>query len=308
MTCDNPTQRAINLRKGTIVATFSALSYSAAVVFVRFAYRAGILPGTAILLRFTIATATVGVWLTMSRTWIRLPWRRVVPLFLLGFLAYTLLGATWFIALNRAPAWLVSLFTALSPLAVTLGSWAFLHDRVDRQEITALTVVLAGAGLLFGHGLEPAEWQGIALMALNLTVYTVYLLVGQRWTRGVPSAISTFWMTAGAALGGLTYALLSGQFSLGFRPDGWLWATFFGIVSTALAIMFLWQGISLIGPARTAIIGSLEPPLSILWSVLILGERLSPLQGIGGLLMLAGVILLRIDLASMTYTRQRNRR
>jgi drug/metabolite transporter (DMT)-like permease len=60
--------------------------------------------------------------------------------------------------------------------------------------------------------------------------------------------------------------------------------------------MFLWWGIGLLGPSRATIIGAVEPFLSILLSVLVLGEAMSPLQGAGGVLILIGVVLVRINL------------
>jgi drug/metabolite transporter (DMT)-like permease len=77
-------------------------------------------------------------------------------------------------------------------------------------------------------------------------------------------------------VGTFFYAILSGQLSFQFEPTGWVWASLFAVVSTVLAIMFLWWGIGLLDPSRATIIGALEPFLSILLSVLILGERRHP--------------------------------
>lgn len=46
---------------------------------------------------------------------------------------------------------------------------------------------------------------------------------------------------------------------------------------------------SRIGASRTAIIGSLGPMLSILLSINILGEQLSPVQWLGAAVVMAGV-------------------
>ena len=100
----------------------------------------------------------------------------------------------------------------------------------------------------------------------------------------------------GATAGTFFYALLSRQLAFDFAPAGWIWAALFAIVSTVLAVTFLWWGIGLLGPARAAIIGSLEPLLSVLLSILVLGEALSPLQALGGILILSGVVLVRLNL------------
>ena len=282
------------MQKGATFSTLSAISYAAAVVFVRYAYRAGITPGTAIFLRFAIASAVLLLFLMLSGRWTRLPRSQATVLFLLGFLAYTTLGTTWFLALSTTPAWLVSLFVAFYPLLLSLSSWLFLGEALDRQKALALALVLSGGVALFWRPFEQTALTGILLMLLNIVVQTAYVLIGQRWTRGVPPAVSTAWMTIGAMGGTFLYALFAGQLSLHFAAIGWAWATLFGVISTALAIMFLWWGINLLGPTRAAIIGSLEPLFSVLLSVVVLGETMTALQVVGGVLVIAGALLVRI--------------
>ncbi|MBN1814230.1 MAG: DMT family transporter [Anaerolineae bacterium] len=292
----NPDVSDSDLRKGATVAALSAISYSTAIIFVRYAYRAGISPGTAIFLRFTIASIVLVGFLVLTRRWVKLPHTQVVALFLLGFLAYTTLGTTWFVALSTTPAWLVSLIVSIYPLLVSMGSWLFLGDVPDVPRIAALALVLAGSVALFWRPFEEVALTGVWLMLLNVVVNALYVLVGQRWTRGVAPGMSTAWMVSGAMVGTFFYAVLSGQLSFHFEATGWVWASLFAVVSTVLAIMFLWWGIGLLGPARATIIGALEPFLSVLLSVLVLGEVVSPLQAGGGILILIGVVLVRLNL------------
>ena len=69
--------------------------------------------------------------------------------------------------------------------------------------------------------------------------------------------------------------------------------TLFATISTVLGATALWWGIGLIGPSRVAIISSVEPLVSILLAVLILGERLLPLQIVGGAFILLGMVLVQ---------------
>lgn len=281
------------LRRGTAISILSAISFASAVIFIRHAYQAGILPVTAVFLRFTIAAITLVLFLILSGQWTKLPGRQAGLLFLLGFVAYTTLGTTWVIALSITPAWLVSLIIAMYPLCVSISSWIFLKEPVRRQQLIALATVLLGGIALSWRPFEGVAWSGILLMIFNVMINTAYILVGQRWTRGIPPAMSAAWLITGAMFGTFLYALLSHQISFAFAPIGWLWATFFALISTVLAILTLWWGISLIGPTRAAIIGSFEPLCSILFAVLLLGERLWPLQIVGGVLILIGVLLVQ---------------
>jgi len=282
-----------DLAKGTFVCVSSAIFYSGAVVFVRYAYRAGVSPGTAIFLRFVLASAALGLFLRLTGRWVKLPPARIAALFGLGFLAYTVLGVTWFWALNTTPAWLVSLLLALYPLLVNVGSWLFLREPVRRLQVAALFSVLVGGVVLFWQPFEGATWTGVALMLVNVVINALYVLVGQRWTQGVPPAMSAAWMIIGAAVGTCLYAVFFAQLSFSFDLVGWVWIALFAVISTVLSIMFLWWGIGLIGPSRASIIGSLEPLFSILLSVFILGERLSLLQLPGGVFILTGMFLVQ---------------
>jgi drug/metabolite transporter (DMT)-like permease len=265
-----------------------------AVIFVHYAYEAGVSPGTAVFLRFAIAAVVLRVFLGLTGQWKKLPNIKILALFLLGLLCYTILGTTWFVALSITPSWLVSLFVALYPLLVCISSWLFLSEKMDQFKITALILVLVGSTALFWHPFEGIVVLGIVLMVFNIAVQTLYVLIGQHWTRDVPPAISTTWMVTGAAIGTLIYAIASNQLSFAFAPSGWIWSTGFAIISTALAIMFLWWGIGLIGPSRAAIIGSLETVFAILLSVIILGETMSLLQISGGILIFSGAVLVRV--------------
>jgi drug/metabolite transporter (DMT)-like permease len=56
--------------------------------------------------------------------------------------------------------------------------------------------------------------------------------------------------------------------------------------------MFLFvQGIAMIGAQRAVIIDSLEPVLSALYALALLGERMKPVALVGGLLIVAGVVI-----------------
>lgn len=282
-----------NLRQGTAAAILAAMSFGSAVVFIRYAFQAGVVPITAAFLRFTIAALILMVLLSLSRRWSPISARRAITLLGLGMIMYTTAGVTWLTAFSLIPAWLVSLIVALHPLVVTLGSWLFLRERLYWPQILALLTVLAGSACLFWRPFEGAAWTGIGLMLLNVLVSAAYILIGQRWTRDLPPLTSAIWLITGGMLGTLIYGLLFQQLSFTFAPSGWLWIILFALISTVLAVSMLWWGINLIGPSRTAILGSFEPVFSIVLAVLLLDERLWPLQVVGGGLILAGMFLVQ---------------
>jgi len=279
------------MRKGAAIVTLSALSFGSAGVFVRYAYQAGISPGTAVFLRFAISMLVLVLALTFTGRWVSLSPRQLIGLFLLGFVGYSILGTTFYISFSLLPAWLVFLATSLHPLTVNIGNWIFLNERPSKWQLSALMMVLSGGIFLFLQPFEGANWIGLLLMGINVLTMAIYILVGQHWTRGVPPIISATWIIIGGAAGTLFYALVTKEFSFSFAPSGWLWALCFALISTAFAFITRWWGIGLIGASRSMIIGSFEPLWGVILAVLVLGERLSPLQVGGGLLILGGMFL-----------------
>ncbi|MFN8455527.1 MAG: DMT family transporter [Anaerolineae bacterium] len=143
------------LRKGTAIATISAMSFGSAVVFIRYAFQAGMVPITAAFLRFTLAAIIIVILLSLKRGWTPISPRRAIILLSLGMIMYTTAGVTWLTAFSLIPAWLVSLIIALHPLVVTLG-WLFLRERLYWPQLLALLTVLLGSACLFWR---PFEWR-----------------------------------------------------------------------------------------------------------------------------------------------------
>ena len=283
-----------NVLRGAVAGILSAFAYATAVVFVHHAYRAGMSPLTTTFLRFTTAFVSLFLFLKLSRRWVSLPGSQVRALFLSGLLLYAAMGITWFLALSMTPTWLVSLLVALFPVPVMLGSRLFLGARIDRQQVLALAIVLAGNVALFWRPFSGSALTGVALMALSVTLYAVYVIAGERWARGCDPLMRTVWTAMGAMVGTGFYGTATKQLSLDFAPSGWLWAMLLGIVCTVLGIAFLWQSVADIGPGRTALLATLEPLFSVLLAIALLGERMSGLQWLGGVVILAGILSMQI--------------
>jgi len=73
--------------------------------------------------------------------------------------------------------------------------------------------------------------------------------------------------------------------------DLWLPILGLGLVATAIAIQTFYAGVRRIGAARASIISTVEPVWTIAMAVILFGESLTPIQVLGGLVVLGAVIL-----------------
>jgi drug/metabolite transporter (DMT)-like permease len=136
---------------------------------------------------------------------------------------------------------------------------------------------------------------GFLITIVNALAIGLYFILSEGYFgKGEPKIRGTRWMLTGA----LSFSLLWIPF-LGFQlPDsalGWLLVAALGIFGTLLPLLLLNIGLQLVGAARGSVIVSLQPVFAILFSVLFLDERLTGQQWLGGVLVIASVLILQLS-------------
>jgi drug/metabolite transporter (DMT)-like permease len=276
-----------------------AFGYSVFPVFTKQALDEGLRPTDLLVWRFVIAVPVA--WsLLFVRTkrggpsWQSAPRRLMAALGLL----FGVMALLAFAGLEHLPASLFTVIIYTYPAMVALGSW-LLGRPVPRALWGALVVTMFGIALTVPEvfaGTGGADPLGMWLTLLNAACYAVYLLVSgsasARAGRGEgpfdPIVASTWSMT-----GSLVFALTVGAM-VGVRgPSSFAGAAGIvglALVSTIAAGWTIMIGVGRLGPARAALISTIEPVLTLTWAVILLGETLQVLQLVGAALVIAGVV------------------
>ncbi|MGA7878093.1 MAG: DMT family transporter, partial [Desulfoferrobacter sp.] len=77
-------------------------------------------------------------------------------------------------------------------------------------------------------------------------------------------------------------------------PIEWFWIIYIVVFGTVVPFGLYFEGISLIRSTRASITATLEPITAGVVAYLFLGETMQPLQLLGGLLVIASVIILQV--------------
>jgi drug/metabolite transporter (DMT)-like permease len=160
--------------------------------------------------------------------------------------------------------------------------------------VAALVAASAGT-LLVLVGAAGAELDALgALLAFGAAAtYTVYILVADTVVGRVSPLLLSALVMTGAAVTLAVRALLSGGVDLGFAPRGWFWLACIAGVSTVLAMLAFFAGLRRTGPSSAAILSTFEPVVTTALAAVALGELLTPVQLVGGVLVLSAVVALR---------------
>ena len=274
---------------GVVLIAVSAASFGAMAVFARLAYDDGADVTAVLFLRFAIAAPLMALLMRLrGLAWPR--GRLLAGLAAMGGLGYVGQSLSFFTALTKASASLVALLLYAYPAIVTVLSVLVLGERLTRPRVAALGVALAGAVLTIGPELS-GEPLGVVLGASAAVIYSVYILVGSRLTpRSGALPASAVIMAAAAAVYAGVVAVQRPAFPA--TAGSWAAVVAIALVSTVVAITTFFAGMARLGPTDASTLSTLEPVVTVVLAALVLDERLSAAQLVGGLLILAAVVVL----------------
>lgn len=189
-----------------------------------------------------------------------------------------------------------TLLANLASIFVTLAAWVLWKQRPSAMFVAGLAAALAGVGLLVraSLGFSPTALLGDGLGVVTAMFYAWYLLsVKGLRDRGAATLQLMAVTTTLTAIILLPVALASGEALLPATATGWL--TLFGLawISHAAGQGLIAYALAHL-PAGFSSVGLLfQPVMAALFAWVLLGESLSVLQVVGGLVVLAGIALAR---------------
>jgi len=274
---------------GVFLIIVSGISFGAAAIFARFAYDAGTNPITLLFLRFGIASICM-ISIILVRK-IPLPRGRIlIGLVLMGALGYVGQSFCYFTGLTLASAGLVALLLYLYPAIVTVISVILLKETVSKLKITALILALAGTVLTIGPagGGQPL---GILLSLGAAFIYSIYILVGSKIVKqGTAIQSSTVIIISAAVVYGGLISIQGPVFPA--TLSGWISVIALALISTVLAAVTFLAGLERVGPMNASTLSTIEPMVTVVLASLILGETITLLRVLGGIMILLAVIFL----------------
>jgi drug/metabolite transporter (DMT)-like permease len=274
----------------------------------RAAYDAGLTP-----LVFSFWRAAIGaVALAALLGWLhargrdRVRWRALPPRALVALLvaggASVVLNLAIFSAFQETSIALALLGFYTYPALVAGAAVLLGEERLTGTRAAALALALLGmAVVVLGGATGGTAFSalGFGLAILAAAMQAVYILLGRRGFRAIPSEEATFGIIGIDAMTFLALVVATGAGEVAALPleepstlPVLLWA---GVAGAGVPTLLFLLGIRSIGPTRTSIIALLEPVFGALLAAVLLGEALGPIQAAGGVLVLAGAALLQRD-------------
>ena len=277
--------------KGYLCAFISAFTYGLIPLFMIPIKKAESFSVDATLFyRFLIASGAILLFLCYQKQRLRINLREGLIISILGLL-YALSAEFLFLAYDYLSPGIASTIFFSYPIIVALVLVLFYKEKITFPTILSLLLVVAGVGVLSIKEGSTINYIGLGISLLGALVYALYILIVNKVRIEASGVKISFYSMLFSSLYFWVKTLILGESiaipSLSLVGD----ITLFAMITTSLSLVALVYAVRYIGSTPTAIMGAFEPIVAVLISVGLFGEALTSSLIIGGMVIIAGVLI-----------------
>jgi drug/metabolite transporter (DMT)-like permease len=261
-------------------------------------FNIGLPPAELVLIRLTLAAVTLTLILFFfdrKRMVISL---KDIPYFLiLGLVGVAGMQFTYYYTISKIHVGPAILLQYIQPVWVSLFAFFFQKEPLSKAKIAALLLAVMGCYFVVGGyqtDLLRLNKIGIVSGVLASFFFAFYALFGQK---GLKKYDSWTLILYGFGFGAVLYWILFSPIKIitsGYSFKVWMAFLYIAIFSTLIPFGLYFKGIERIRATRASITATWEPVVAGFTAYIVLGEVLYPLQVLGGIGVIAAVILLQI--------------
>ena len=246
--------------------------------------------GELALYRAILAAILIGVFLTIGRRWSGLrAAKKELPLL---FASGAAMGINWILLFQAYRYTTVSIATLsyyFAPVIVTLTCPILFRERLTKKQWVCFIMSTLGLILIIGVGSPSggrSDLTGI-LFGLGAACFYAAVILLNKFIRQVGGIQRTFLQFLAAIIVLIPYVVCTGGSSLGkLNTVAWISLLAVGLIHTGITYCMYFTALKELKGQETAILSYLDPLVAVLVSVVVLHEKLTLLQAIGGILIL----------------------
>jgi drug/metabolite transporter (DMT)-like permease len=282
---------------GYLYVTLAAILFAVSGTAAKFLFNRGITSYQMIQLRVTLAFCGLLLWLLLrNRLLLKIDLKDCFYFMFLGTLGIGAAQFFYLFAISKINVAAAILLHYTGPVFVTVYAAMFLHQRLTRNSILAIFGTLVGCFLVVGaYNLDLLSLNRIGIIGgmLAAVAFAIYSLLSEYGMRKYsPWTVLLYGLLFAALIWNILHPPLNAILQP-YEPVVWFWILFIATGGTILPFGLYFEGINRIRATHASITATLEPISAGFIAAIFLGETMAPLQILGGLLVIASVILLQ---------------
>jgi len=280
--------------RGAWFIVASAAGFATLGILIKFAFAGGANITTILAGRFLLTALFLLALLRLRHTPLTVSRKLMLQLVLMGAVGYGGMSMLYANSIHFLTASLTSMLLYTYPALVTLLAVLIRIERFSLTKGAALLICSCGLLLLLGVSFDGAQLEGVLSALGAAVIYSCYILIGNRILKNLDPLVTSLYVCTSAGLAFLIYGLATGDLVYRMTPSGWLAIVGVAVFPTIFGVIGFFAGLRLVGATNASIISTLEPLITVLLSAILLGERITPTQGLGGAILLFGAVVLQL--------------
>jgi probable blue pigment (indigoidine) exporter len=254
----------------------------------------GFSPAALLPVQLLASSIVLGLALLLSRTRMRAI-DRPVRVAALGVLNPGVAYALALIGLSRVDASISVVIWATEPVLIVLLAYLLLRERLTATAVACLATAMVGIALIVGRPDSTSAGFGVVLTFAAVLACALYSVL-VRALHLVDGTLPVVWIQQTSALifALVLYVIVTGRDhgSLNLSGSEAAAAALGGVVYYGLAFLFYVSGLRRTYAARAGSFLTLIPVFGLAFSALLLGERFTPVQLVGAVVVIIAMIIL----------------
>jgi len=206
----------------------------------------------------------------------------------------------WFESVNHTSVASSTLILALQPAIALIGGLIFFKEKLDIRIVIAMGIAFIGVVVVGGGSLGSGSGAllGNILSFLAVVSVVLYLMIGQRNVKSINHWVYSFLVFLAAGITMAVFNLIGGIAFTGYTANDWLVFIMLAIFPTGAHIIFNLL-LNYVNTTTVSMSTLGEPVGASILAVILLHEKLTPVEMIGGVLIIAGIFyFLRLQAGS----------
>lgn len=250
--------------------------------------------------RVAFAAPALMLWLTLEQRRLGPAARRPAAArdwWLLALAGFTFAGdlAVWHWSIRLTSVANSTLFANFAPIFVTPAAFLLFGERIRPAFVLGGLLAIAGAVLLMGNSVSLSldNILGDALGIVTAAFYAAYMLVVSRLRLVFSTATIMAWSAVVTGILLVPVAVLSGESLVATSLYGWTILLGLALVSHAGGQSLIAYAFAYLPASFSSVALLLQPAVAAVLAWLLFSEALGPLQALGGVVILAGLVIAR---------------
>jgi len=209
---------------------------------------------------------------------------------------YSMTSILLFVSYQYIDVGIAGMILHTYPLMVMVLSVLFNKERFNPKKFLYLIITIIGIFIMLDVKVQKVSNVGVILVLSSALCYAIYVIgASNENIKGLNNFVITFYISLISAIVGGCIGVITDSFNSVINFYGIISILLIAFISTVVALMAFLKGVKLIGATNAAIFSALEPIVSLVLGVIVLGEPISFKIIIGSFIIIVIMVKLAKD-------------